>query len=286
MGGPSRVRAKLWVVGGAALALLAVISGFDGSRSRATASESGTCADPALYTRSVVSIAWYFDKVRSGDRGKEIVGERATAWFYMSARFLVTAAHFANDIPEGGWQEVELRQAASEEAPEVVIRARARVLHAGRLADGDVSRTGSRTGRANDLALLELQDPFPNAQGLEIDRDPPAQGEAVLVVSYPGGKLRFANGIVKSTDDPAGRYTGLALLEVQGSDRLLLGGGASGGPVLDCREGRVTAVLNGLLTSPPVPFLPSCSVLATPWGSPTNTAVPAAVLDIITNRSL
>jgi hypothetical protein len=233
-----------------------------------------------------VSIAKYFDETRRGDGGNEIVGERATAWFYASPRFLVTAAHFAKDVPRGSRQEVELRQAANEGSPELTIRARVRVVHVGGLTDGDASRTGSRTGWEDDLALLELHDPFPNAQALEIRREPPSQDEAVLVVSYPGGKLRFANGIVRNVDDPAGRYAGLSLLEVQGSDRLLLGGGASGGPVLDCREGRVTAVLNGLLTSSPVPFLPRNSIVATPWGSPTNTAVPAAMLETIKNGAL
>jgi len=41
-------------------------------------------------------------------------------------------------------------------------------------------------------------------------------------------------------------------------------------------------VLNGLLTGPSLPFLqPSHSVVPTPWGSPTNTAVPAATLAAI-----
>jgi hypothetical protein len=72
---------------------------------------------------------------------------------------------------------------------------------------------------------------------------------------------------------------------VKGDNRLLLDGGTSGAPVLDCRQGHVVAVLNGLLTGPSLPFLPpERSVVPTPWGSPTNTAVPAATLAAIGSR--
>ena len=57
--------------------------------------------------------------------------------------------------------------------------------------------------------------------------------------------------------------------------------------MLDCREGRVTAVLNGLLTGPSIPFLPpESSVIPTPWGSPTNTAVPATMLESMGGETL
>ncbi|WP_336489793.1 hypothetical protein [Methylobacterium nigriterrae] len=54
--------------------------------------------------------------------------------------------------------------------------------------------------------------------------------------------------------------------------------------MLDCGQGRVFAVRNGLLTSPSLPFLPPNRVVPTPWGSPTNTAVPASTLAAIRNR--
>ncbi len=78
MDAPSQVRVKLCVIG---LALLPVFVSLGGATLRAEAPEPSTpCVDPSRLSRSVVSIAWYFDKARpSASPGKEVVGERATA---------------------------------------------------------------------------------------------------------------------------------------------------------------------------------------------------------------
>jgi hypothetical protein len=282
MGIPSQVRPKLCI---AALVLLPLMSDGNGGPSRSGAQAADPpCVDPSSYTRSVVSIAWYFDKERLGRAGVAIVGERATAWFYGSPRILVTAAHFARELPAQGWQEVELRQAASDGAPDVMVRTQARIVYQGDFAERDERKTASKTQHAEDLAIFELRDSFPDAQPLEIGPEPPSQDETILVLGYPGGRLHVAHGVVRRAEDPAGKYAGLTLFEVQGSNRLLLKGGASGAPVLDCQHGRVTAVLNGLLTGPSLPFLPPGQlVVPTPWGAPTNTAVPAALLRSIAN---
>jgi hypothetical protein len=281
MGAPWQVQAKLCAIG---LALLPVIVSLDGSASRAKAQEAGTaCVDPGELTGSVVSIVWNFSQARRDRAGREFVGQRATAWFYTSPRLLVTAAHFANELPADGWQEVELRQASRDGEPDTTVRVRLRVSVRGRVSDSK----GSGTGLAEDLAILELQDPFPNARVLDIEPEALARDTAVLVLGYPAGKMQAARGIVRETENSARRYPGLALFEVQGPNRLLLNGGASGAPVLDCRHGRVVAVLNGLLTGPILPFLPpESSVIPTPWGSPTNTAVPAATLAALRDRPL
>jgi hypothetical protein len=281
---PSPVTVKV-----CASALLALLStGALEGMARAEAQEAApACVDPAPYTRSVVSIAWYFDEARTGSFGSQWIGSRATAWFYRSPRFLVTAAHFAEELPTAGWRDVELRQADAEGSLGMTFSTQIRIVAKGDFAQGDRTTALSRSRpHAEDLAILELRDPFPNAHVLEIRPSPPAQGEAVLIPSYPAGKLRFANGLVRKTED-ADKYAGLSLLEVHGSNRLLLNGGASGAPVLDCREGRVTAVLNGLLTGPSIPFLPpESSVIPTPWGSPTNTAVPATMLETLRGETL
>jgi Trypsin-like peptidase domain len=283
MGAPWQVRAKLCAIG---LVLLPVIMGFDGIASRAKAQEAGTaCVDPGELARSVVSIVWNFSEARRDHAGREFVGQRATGWFYTSPRLLVTAAHFANELPADEWQEAELRQASRDGEPDTTIRVRLRVVVRGRVSDGHQSRTGPSAGLAEDLAILELQDPFPNARVLDIQPEAPAKNATVLVLGYPAGKMQAARGIVRETENSARRYPGLALFEVQGSNRLLLNGGASGAPVLDCRHGRVVAVLNGLLTGPTLPFLPpEHAVIPTPWGSPTNTAVPAATLAALMDR--
>jgi Trypsin-like peptidase domain len=282
VGIPSQVTVKV-----CASALLALLSIGELERmSRAEAQEAApACVDPARYTRSVVSIAWYFDEARTGSFGGQRIGWRATAWFYRSPRFLVTAAHFAEGMPTSAWRDVDLRQADAEGSLGTTFRTQIRIVSKGEFAQGD-GRNARPRPQPEDLAILELRDPFPNAHVLEIRPSPPKHGEIVLIPSYPAGKLRFANGMVRHTED-ASRYGGLSLLEVHGSNRLLLNGGASGAPVLDCREGSVTAVLNGLLTGPSIPFLPpESSVLPTPWGSPTNTAVPATMLDSLTGETL
>jgi hypothetical protein len=132
---------------------------------------------------------------------------------------------------------------------------------------------------------LELREPFSNARVLDVQAELPAINSTVLVLGYPRGRMQAARSIARESRTPTGKFEGLTLLEVQGENRLLLNGGASGAPVLDCRDGRVVGVLNGLLTGPSLPFLPrEHSVVPTAWGSPTNTAVPTAALVSIVSR--
>lgn len=287
MGAPWQVRVTGCAIG---LALLPIIVGFDGAHLRAGTRDAGPpCVDPSELARSVVSLVWFFDKARLGDAGRDVVGQRATAWFYTSPRLLVTANHFAAELPEG-WQDAELRQAGREGKPDRAARVRLRVMAEGAVSERDwQGRRGSVDGRpalAEDIAILELQEPFPNAQILEVEAKSPSTNSTVLIMGYPGGKMQAVLGTVRTADDLVGRYSGLELIEVQGSNRLLLGHGASGAPVLDCRGGRVVAVLNGLLTGPSLPLLPpEHSVIPTPWGSPTNTAVPVSTLVALPDRS-
>lgn len=233
------------------------------------------CVNPQAYTHSVVSITRLFGTARP--LGVDVVGAHATAWFYTSSRFLVTNAHFAAVLRPGDWQGVELRWGSREGAPDRLVKADVRVW-----------TMGSPARNAEDLAVLELRDPPPDAQALEIRPEPPSPDEKVVVLGYPNGTLRFANGVVRQIEDSERRYSGLSLLEVQGADRLVLNHGASGGPVLDCRRGRVTAVLNGVLTATlKLPLLPPEGVvIPTPHGSPTNTAVPIQALRALMNRPL
>src|SRR5689334_84400 len=106
---PRHVLTKLRAIG---FALLPFLMSLDATGSRAWAEDmAASCLNPSELARSVVSIVRYFDQPRH-EAGGEIVGERATAWFYASPRFLVTAAHFARDLPDHDWAEAELRQTA------------------------------------------------------------------------------------------------------------------------------------------------------------------------------
>jgi hypothetical protein len=285
MGTPSQVRAKLCAV---ALVSGAVLFGLGATASRIQAEEmAASCVDPSEPARSVVSIVWYFDKPRHNSAGEEIVGERATGWFYTSPRLLVTAAHFANELPAQGWQEAELRQASQDGEPGTTVRVQLRVIARRQPADDHASGAERNTPLMDDVAILELREPFPDAHVLDVQPEAPAADATVLVLGYPGGRMQAARGTVRVVKDPPGKYAGLTFLEVQGDNRLLLNAGTSGAPVLDCRQGRVVAVINGLLTGPSLPFLPpERSVVPTPWGSPTNTAVPAATVATVRDRGM
>ncbi|WP_210252257.1 S1 family peptidase, partial [Microvirga tunisiensis] len=182
-------------------------------------------------------------------------------------------------------QCAELRQASQDGEPGTTVRVQLRVVAQGQPAEGPVTGADRKPAPKEDVAILELQEPFPNAQVLDVRLEPPTADATVLVLGYPRGRMQAAHGTVREARDRPGKFAGLTLLEVEGDNRLLLDGGTSGAPVLDCRQGHVIAVLNGLLTGPSLPFLPSeRSVVPTPWGSPTNTAVPAATLAAITSR--
>jgi V8-like Glu-specific endopeptidase len=280
---PSHVRAKLCTIG---LVLLPVLVGLDATAARSWAQEKvASCVDPSEMARSVVSIVRYFNAPRRNAAGEDIFGERATAWFYTSPRLLVTAAHFVRELSPRDWQEAELRQASQDGEPGTTVRVQLRVVAEGRPVNDHARGAERHTAPKEDVAILELREPFPNAQVLDVRLEPLAADATVLVLGYPGGRMQAAHGIIREARDRPAKFAGLTLLEGQGDNRLLLDGGTSGAPVLDCRQGQVIAVLNGLLTGPSLPFLPSGrSVVPTPWGSPTNTAVPAATLAAIKSR--
>src|SRR4051794_37270773 len=187
---PSHVRAKLCAIG---LALLPVLVGLDATAARSWAQEKvASCVDPSELARSVVSIVRYFNAPRRNAAGEEIVGERATAWFYTSPRLLVTAAHFAGDLSSYDWQEAELRQASRDGELGTTVRVQLRVVAQGQPADGHASGAERNTALTDDVAILELREPFPNAQVLDVRQEPPAADTTVLVLGYPGGRMQAA----------------------------------------------------------------------------------------------
>ena len=101
------------------------------------------CIDPSTLVASTVSIARYF---ADDERPRPSVeGYRATAWFYGSTRHLVSIAHFVDDapaLPRGEWRMVDVRQ------QDLTVHVKARLLTVIK-------------GLPEGLALLELQEPFP-----------------------------------------------------------------------------------------------------------------------------
>ena len=142
---PSQVRERLCVIAGVvASAFLPISFGLEAISSKASAGEAAeACVDPSSSARSVVSIERYFDQARPSAGGKEVVGERATAWFYLSPRHLVTAAHFANGLPPEGWQAVVLRQEAKDGSPDRMVEAQVRLSYLGTVSDAKGGDPGS-----------------------------------------------------------------------------------------------------------------------------------------------
>jgi hypothetical protein len=224
------------------------------------------CIDPSTLVASTVSITRYF---ADDERPRpSLEGYRATAWFYRTTRYLVSIAHFVDDVPalpRGEWRAVDVRQ------QDLTVHVKARLLTVVK-------------GLPEGLALLELQEPFPGAKPLKLREKPLSRNEPVLSIAYLDG-LRFAKGrfseLMGSRDNPSdGPFakvpTGSGLFEMwdieeRKNDRYVLDHGASGAPIIDC-EGNVAAVASSILTQASLNFGGRKIRLTTPWGMANNTA--------------
>jgi hypothetical protein len=211
------------------------------------------CIDPALLTRSAVSITRYFDDAERSARS-DIVATRATAWF-QSPTTIVTAAHVVSGmkLSTQEWKPVKIEDDTGGRSMSVRIQ---RVV-------------GSHTEK---LAVLELEAPVPNARIATIRMAPLVPDDHVVTVAYPDNHLQVVAGRFVQFSD-SGRLAGSALLEVyDGDNRLVIDYGASGAPVFDC-EGRVAAVISIVMTQTlSTPF--GVMRISTAWGSPNVVSVP------------
>jgi hypothetical protein len=211
------------------------------------------CIDPALLTRSAVSITRYFDDAERSARS-DIVATRATAWF-QSPTTVVTTAHVASGmkLSTQEWKPVKIEDDTGGRSMSVRIQ---RVV-------------GSHTEK---LAVLELEAPVPNARIATIRMAPLVPDDHVVTVAYPDNHLQVVAGRFVQFSD-SGRLAGSALLEVyDGDNRLVIDYGASGAPVFDC-EGRVAAVISIVMTQTlSTPF--GVMRISTAWGSPNVVSVP------------
>jgi hypothetical protein len=224
------------------------------------------CIDPSTLATTTVSITRYFTADEKPRPSLE--GYRATAWFYGSTRYLISIAHFVDDVPvlpRGEWRKVDVQQR------DVTVQVSARLLAVVRaLPEG--------------FALFELREPFPNAQTLKLREKPLSRNEPVRSIAYLDG-LRFAKGrfaeIAGSSDIPGDHpfakvRPGSGLFEMwdieeRNNDRYVLDHGASGAPIVDC-EGNVAAVASSIVTQGSLEFAGREFRLTTPWGMANNTA--------------
>jgi hypothetical protein len=218
---------------------------------------AAACIDPSALVHSTVSIKRMFtEDERKVDAN--VLGISGTGWF-LAPRLMATIAHVAEAMQLSGedWKNVEVRDGQNIQSIAVRIR---------RLV-------GSQPER---IAVLELRNPFPGAQILQIRTEPLVADERVMSLAYPRDRLRFAGGrfVEYRADDT---FTGTALLELyDGNDRLVLDHGASGAPVLDC-AGRVVATVSNIMTQT-IQFASSVIRTSTAWQHPNVVSVPVQAL--------
>jgi hypothetical protein len=138
---------------------------------------SGACPEMSRYARSVVSLSWYYDAAKH-ENGRTFIGERATAWFFTSPRYLVTAAHFASELPLQVWRRFEVSQSSADGANVQTNSVEFRVVRVGK-------SIGAAPDLKDDVAILELREPFPDAAPLDIQLDSSPSEKGMMILGYP-----------------------------------------------------------------------------------------------------
>ena len=213
------------------------------------------------YVHAVVCISPVFDDDTNGYSAKGRDAS-ATAWFFNSNKFLVTAGHFVSDagISTTNWTNVALMQEASNGW----LVERNEVIPVRKFASVYVTVGES-------LAILELQRPFAGAQVLTVRNEPLTKDTPVMCLGYPDQNLCFAEGMFRGVlseefnECPPGSYSYELFNE---KIRLIMSRGASGSPILDV-HGHVVGVLNYMMIRD-VMGMPT----STAWGYPNYTAIP------------
>jgi len=222
-----------------------------------TQAEAG-CVDPAQLAHSTVSITRHFDDAERRAR-PDLIGIQGTGWF-LSPTTIVTAEHVTAGMKLSveDWKPLEIVDGDSSQ----FIAARIQ-----RLAGG----------KAEKLAVIELERAVSVARSVTIRKEPLAPEEKVVTVTYPAGRPHVVEGrFVRFGEN--GKVAGMALLEIyEGDDRLVIDHGASGAPIVDC-EGRVAAVVSNVFTQS-LAFASRQIRISTAWGMPNVVSVPVQALE-------
>jgi trypsin-like peptidase len=222
-----------------------------------TPQPSLACVDATAFRHSILSVTIHFTDVERKTEPK-FLGVRGTAWF-VSATALVTAAHVAESmkLSHENWHQADIGDEDNQQSGSLRIR---QFVGIGK----------------EKIAILELQNAFPDARPLPIRAEPLASSEPVASLGYPGNKMRFAIGrfVELGVGD---KFGGAALFEMyDGDDRLVLDHGASGAPIVDC-DGKVVAVVSNIFTKT-ISFMAQTLRVSTAWGSPNIAAIPISAM--------
>lgn len=199
-----------------------------------------TKADVQGAARTAVAVFRKFPPA-DGQQAKtgEVVAVRATGW-RVGDKALATVLHVAEGLrlSTTEWEAVQILQSDSERnMPERILSTRARIANIGTLLSGQAA------------AIIELEDPLPGqVVTARVRARPLSPDDPVMAVGYSAGVLRFSTGTLafpkeSSEGKPDEDHDQLLPFELyDGTDRLAIDEGASGGPIFDC-TGHVVAVI-------------------------------------------
>ena len=133
------------------------------------------CVDPAQLAHSTVSITRHFDDAERGAR-PDLIGIQGTGWF-LSPTTIVTAAHVAAGmkLSTEDWKPLEIMDGDGSQ----FVAAR-------------IQRVAG--GRAERLAVIELERAVSVARSVTIRKEPLAPEEKVVTLAYPAGRPHVVEG--------------------------------------------------------------------------------------------
>lgn len=234
-----------------------------------TPAYAAPCVDPATLAASTVSLR--IEKTRYNDGRPRVFAGQGSAWF-LSSQTIVIIMHQARRVQLSAdmWTGVVLRRELGEGTDKwVTLETTARL------------KSIVQTHYDEDLYVLQLAQPFPNAIILPVRDTFPAADETLIGIGYPDGRLRLAYGRYIGLRSNKGPSRNVHMEMRKGnSDEFVFYYGASGGPTVDC-NGQVVGVISTIVppdgtdlseTNNPLGMIPN---RAPPRGLATNVIVPA-----------
>src|SRR3989344_364837 len=190
------------------------------------------CINPVSYLRTTVGSTKYYPRAHYG----------GTAWFYASPRTLVTSAHVARKLfLTRKWTKIQVKQDLRNKGRANIYEVSARLKRIGGIGEvSDEEIVKIQELALLDYAILELKNPLPFAQTLNISPAPPELNDFLATVAYPEGKLIVSVGRALP---PIKEFGSLIHLGMNNQKPVL--NGSSGAPILNCR-GRAVGIMESI----------------------------------------